>query len=163
MYEKSEESWPGRYKIKYRGKGNVKKNKDTIKVKNITKWNDCQLWKRTEFSVQFSCSVVSDSLRHHGLQHARLPCPSTTPVAYSNLTPSCWWCHPTISSSVIPFSSRLQSFPASDSFPMSWFFASGDQSSGVSALASVLPMNTPDWSPLGWTGWISPTRTPRES
>ena len=104
-------------------------------------------------SVQFSWSVLSDSLRPHGLQHARLPCPSPTPRAYSNSCSSSWWCHPAISSSVIPFSFHLQSFPASESFPM--FFASGGQSVGVSALASVLPMHIQDWFPLGWTGWIS--------
>ena len=107
------------------------------------------------FSVQFSCSVMSDSLRPHGLQHTRPPCPSPTPGAYPNSRPSSQWCHPTISSSVIPFSSCLQSFPASGSFPMSQLFASGGQSIGVSASASVLPMKTQDWSPLGWTGWIS--------
>ena len=106
-------------------------------------------------SVQFSHSVMSDSLRPHGLQHARLPCPPPTPRTYSNSCPSNWWCHPTISSSVIPFSSCLQSFPASGSFPMSQFFASGGQRIAVSALASVLPMNTQNWSPLEWTGWIS--------
>ena len=104
-------------------------------------------------SVQFSSSVMPDSLRSHGLQHARLPCPSPTPRACSNSCPSSWWCHPTISSSVIPFSSCLQSFPASGSFPMSQFFTSGDQSIGASA--SVLPMNIQDWFPLGLTGWIS--------
>ena len=98
---------------------------------------------------------MSDSLRPHGLQHARPPCPSPTPRVYSNSCPLSWWCHPTISSSVVPFSSRLQSFPASGPFQMSQFFASGGQSIGVSASASVLPMNTQDWSPLGWTGWIS--------
>ena len=104
---------------------------------------------------QFSCSVVSDSLRPHGLQHARPPCPSPTPRVYPNSCRSCSWCHPTISSSVIPFSSCLQSSPASGSFPMSQFFASGGQSIGVSASASVLSMNIQDWLPLGWTGWIS--------
>ena len=104
-------------------------------------------------SVQFS-SVVSDSLRPHGLQHTRPPCPSPTPGAYSNSCLLCWWCHPTISSSVIPFSSCLQPFPASGSFPMSQFFASGGQSIGASA-SSVFPMNIQDWFPLGWTGWIS--------
>ena len=99
-------------------------------------------------------SSVSDSLWPHGLQHARPPCPSPTPWVHSNLCPLSQWCHPTISSSVIPFSSHLQSFPASGSFQMSQFFASGGQSTGVSALASVLPMNTQDWSPLGWTVWI---------
>ena len=106
-------------------------------------------------SVQFSCSVVSDSLGAHGLQHTRLPCPSPTPGACSNSCPSSWWCHPTISSSVISFSSHLQSFPASGSFPMSQFFILGGQSIGVSASASVLSMNTQDWFPLGWTGFIS--------
>ena len=104
---------------------------------------------------QFSHSVVSDSLWPHGLQHARLLCPSPTTGACSNSCPPSWWCHPTILSSVIPFSSRLQSFPASGSFPMSQFFISGGRSIGVSASASVLPMNTQDWLPLGWTGWIS--------
>ena len=93
------------------------------------------------------------SLWPHGLQHARLPCPSPTPGACSNSCSSSWWCHPTISSSVVPFTSYFQTFPASGSFPMSQFFASGGQSIGVSA--SVLPMNIQDWSPLGWTGWIS--------
>ena len=106
-------------------------------------------------SVQFSCSVMSDSLRPHGLQHARLPWPSPTPGAYSNSRPSSRWCHPTISSSVVPFSSHLQSFPGSGSFPMSQFFASCGQSIGASASASVLPMHIQDWFPLGLTGWIS--------
>ena len=106
-------------------------------------------------SVQFSSSVLSDSLRPHGLKHARPPCPSPAPRIYSNSCPLSQWYHPTISSSVVPFSSRLQSFPASGSFPMSQLFASGGQSIGVSALGSVLPMNTQDWSPLGWTGWTS--------
>ena len=107
-------------------------------------------------SIQFSCLVVSDSLRPHGLQHTRPSCPSPTPGVDSDLHPSSQWCHPTSSSSVIPFSSCLQSFPASESwFQMSQFFASGGQSYGVSASASVLPMNIQDWFPLGWTGWIS--------
>ena len=105
-------------------------------------------------SVQFSRSVVSDSLRPHEL-HARPPCPSPTPTVYSNSCPLIQWCHPAISSSVIPFSSCPQSLPASGSFPMSQLFAPGGQSIGVSASASVLPMNTQDWSPSGWTGWIS--------
>ena len=105
-------------------------------------------------SVQFSCSVMSISLRPHGLQHARPPCPSPTPRVYPNLCPLSQWCHRTISSSVIPFCSHLQSFPASGSFQMSQFFASGGQSIGVSALTSVFPMNTQDWFPLGWTGLI---------
>ena len=104
---------------------------------------------------QFSRSGVSDSLHTHGLQHARPPCPSPTPGVYSNSCPLSPWCHPTISSSVVPFSSCLQSFPASGSFQMSQFFASGGQSIGVSASASVLPMYIQDWFPLGWTGWIS--------
>ena len=106
-------------------------------------------------SVQFSRSVVSDSLWPHGPQHARPPCSSPTPGVYSNSCLLSRWCHPTISSSVNPFSSRLQSCPASGSFPMSQFFASGGQSIGASASASVLPMNIQSWFPLGWTGWIS--------
>ena len=106
-------------------------------------------------AVQFSCSVVSDSLWPHGLQHTRLPCPSPTPRACSNSCALSRWCHPAISSSVVPFSSCLQSFPASESFQMSQFFASGGQRIGVSASASVLPMTIQDWSPSGWTGWIS--------
>ena len=106
-------------------------------------------------SVQFSCSVVSDSLWPHESQHARPPCPSPTPGVRSNSCPSSRWCHPAISSSVVPFSSCPQSLPASGTFPMSQLFAWGGQSIGVSASASVLPMNTQDWSPLGWTGWIS--------
>ena len=106
-------------------------------------------------SVQFSRSVVSDSLRLNELQHARPPCPSPTPGVHSNSCPSSQWCHPAISSSVVPFSSCLQYLPASGSFPMSQLFAWGGQSIGVSALASVLPVNTQDWSPLEWTGWIS--------
>ena len=96
-------------------------------------------------SVHFSRSVVSDSLQLHGLQHTRLPCPSPTPRVYSNSCPLSQWCHPTMSSSVFPFSSRLQSFPASGSFPMSQFFKSGGQSIGISASTSVLPMNIQDW------------------
>ena len=106
-------------------------------------------------SVQFSCSVMSDSLRPHGLQHTRPPCPSPTPGACLNSGPLSQWCYPTISSSVVPFSSHLQSFPESGSFPMSHLFASGGQSIGVSTSASILPMNIQDWFPLGWTGWIS--------
>ena len=104
---------------------------------------------------QFSCSVMSDSLRPHEPQHARPPCPSPTPRVHPNPGPSSRWCHPTITSSVVPFASCPQSFPASGSFPMSQLFASGGQSIGVSASTSDLPMNTQDWSPLGWTGWIS--------
>ena len=103
----------------------------------------------------FNDSVVSDSLRPNVLQHTRLPSPSTIPGTCSNSCPLSPWCHPTISSSVVPFSSCLQSLPASGSFPMSQLFPWGGRSIGVSASASVLPMNTQDWSPLGWTGWIS--------
>ena len=106
-------------------------------------------------SAQFIHSVVSDSLRPHESQHARPPCPSPSPGVHSDSRPSSQWCHPAISSSVISFSSCPQSLPASKSFPMSQLFAWGGQSIGVSTLASVLPMNTQDWSPLGWTGWIS--------
>ena len=105
--------------------------------------------------VHFSCSVMSDSLRPGALQHTRLPNPSPTPGACSNSCPSSRWCYPIISSSIIPFSSCLQSFPAAESFLMSQFFTSGGQNIRVSASASVLPMNIQDWSPLGWTGWIS--------
>ena len=118
------------------------------------------LWSWVKFSsvqfssVQFSRSVVSNSLRPHGLQHARPPCPSPTPGVYPSSCPLSWWCHPTISSSVVPFSSCLQSFPASVSFQMSQFFSSGGQSVGVSVSASVLPMNILGWFPLGLTSLI---------
>ena len=105
-------------------------------------------------SVHFSHSVVSDSLKPHGPQPARPPCPSPTTRVYSNSCPLSWWCHPTISSSVVSFSC-LQSFPASGSFPVSQFFEAGGQSIGVSDLTSVPPVNIQDWFPLGWTGWIS--------
>ena len=98
---------------------------------------------------------MSDSLQPHELQHSRPPCPSPTPRVHSNSRPSSRWCHPAISSSVVPFSSCPQSLPASESFPMSQLFTWGGQSTGVSALASFLPKNTQDWSPLEWTGWIS--------
>ena len=107
-----------------------------------------------EDGVQFSCSVMSDSLQRHELQHARPPCPSPTPGVHPNPCPLSQWCHPAISCSVGPFSSCPQSFPASGSFEMSQLFASDGQSIGVSASKSLLPMNTQDWS-LGWTGWIS--------
>ena len=106
-------------------------------------------------SVQFSCSVVSESLRPHGLQHTRLPCPSPTPGACSNSCPSSQWCHPVISSFVIPFPSCLQYFPTSMCFPMSWRFRSGGENVGTSASISVLPMNIQSWFPLGVTGLIS--------
>ena len=105
--------------------------------------------------IHFGRSVMSNSLWLHGLQHTRLPCPSPTPRTCSNSCSWSWWCHPTITSSVIPFSSCLQSFPASGYFLMSHFFASGGQSTGVSASTSVFPMKSLNWLPLGWTGWIS--------
>ena len=108
-----------------------------------------------DISVQFNCSVVSDSLQPHESQHARPPCPAPSHGVHSNSHPSSQWCHPAISSSVVPFSSCPQSLPASECFPMSQLFAWGGQSTGVSALASFLPKNTQDWSPLEWTGWIS--------
>ena len=111
-----------------------------------------------EFGIQFSSVLLLSLLwlfATHGLQHARPPCPSPTLRAYSNPCPSSWWCHPTISSSVVLFSSQLQSFPASRSFQMSQFFTSGGQSIAVSASSSILPMNIQHWFPLGWTGWIS--------
>ena len=109
--------------------------------------------------VQFSCSVVSDSLWPHGLQHIRLLCPSPSPGVPSNSCPSSRWCHPAISSSVVPFSSCLQSFPASGSFTMSQFFAPSGQSIGASASTTVLPMNTEGWFPLGLTSLVSPLST----
>ena len=112
-------------------------------------------------SVQLSHSVMSDSLWPHGLQHARLPCPSPTPKACSNSCPLSWWCHPTITSSVVPFSSCLQSFSASGSFPRKHLFSSGGQSTRAQALTSVLPMNIQDWFPLGLLVW-SPC-SPRDS
>ena len=113
-------------------------------------------------SVQFSCSVMSDSLRPHELQHARPPCPKPIPGVHPNSRPLSRWCHPTISPSVVPFSSCPQSFPASGSFQMSQLFTSGGQSIGVSASTLVLPVNTQDWSPLGWTSWMS-LQSPRDS
>ena len=117
----------------------------------------CQHLKFAVFwrSVQFSCWVMSDSLRPHEFQHSRPPSPSPTSGVHPNSRPLCQWCYPAISSSVIPFSSCPQSLPASESFTMSQLFAWGGQSIGATALASVLPMNTQGWSPLGWTGWIS--------
>ena len=114
-----------------------------------------KVFRKYSLASQFSCSVLSNTLWPHGLQHARPPCPSPTPRAYSNSCPSSQWCHPTISSSVVPFSYRLQSFPATGAFQMSHFFTSGGQSIGVSASALVLSMNIQDWFPLVWTGWIS--------
>ena len=104
---------------------------------------------------KFRCAGVSDCLQSHGPHHARLPCPSPAPGNYSNSCPSSRWCHPTISSFVVPFAFRLHSFPALRTFPVSQFFVSGGQSIGVSASALELPMNTQDWFPSGWTAWIS--------
>ena len=132
------------------------KNKQTNKQKNSAQISPYVKFTQTTgptfSSVQFSRSVVSDSLRTHESQHTRPPCPSPTPGVYSNSCPSSQRCHPAISSSVVPFSSCRQSLPASGSFPMSQLFTWGGQSIGVSASGSVLPMNTQDWSPLGWTG-----------
>ena len=140
----------------------VKKPK---RVSNLEYWSSAGWFPVSLYvgfnSVQFNCSVMSDSLWPHGLQHARPPCPSPTPGAYSNSCPLRQWCHPTVSSSVIPLSSLPQPFPASGSFQMSQFFTPGGQRIGVSASASVLPVNTQDWSPSGWTGWIS--CSPRDS
>ena len=122
-------------------------------AKHCLCWSPCFIL-YSFYSVQFSCSVLFDSLPPHELQHARPPCPSPTPGGHSNSCPSSQWCHPAISSSVIPFSSCPQSLPASGSFPMSQLFAWGGQSIGVSASASVLPMNTQNWSPLEWTDII---------
>ena len=132
---------------------------DILAVSGIHKkekiWN-LTLVNKHSSSVQFSGSVVSDSLRPHESQHARLPCPTPTPGVHPNSCPSNQWCHPLMmSSSVVPFSSCPQSLPGSGSFPMSQLFTWGGQHIGVSALASVLPKNTQDWSPLGWTGWTS--------
>ena len=130
---------------------------------NFTKSFFCIYWYNHVLFPFFACWYDQFSsiqlLNHVQLfatpLHARPPCPSPTPGVFSNSCPLGWWCHPTISFSVVPFSSRLQSFPASGSFRMSQFFTSGGQSIGVSASTSVLPMNTQDWFPLGWTGWIS--------
>ena len=117
---------------------------------------ECNFYESNNFaSVQFSLSVVSDSLRLHESQHARPPCLSPTPGVHSKSRPSSRWCHPPVSSSVVPFSSCPQSLPASESIPMSQLFTWGGQTTGVSALASILPKNTQDWSPLEGTGWIS--------
>ena len=130
---------------------------------HYTEWSKSEKHQYSISSVHISCSVVSDSLQPHGLQHARPPCPSPTPRVYSNSSPLSWWCHPTISSSGVPFSSHLQSFPALGSFPMIQFFASGGKNIGVSASASVLPMNIQDWFPLRWTCWIFCPRDSQES
>ena len=132
-----------------------------VLTKMWSNWNSCtslvgyKMGQHTPISVQFSRSIVSDSLRPHGSQHARPPCPSPTPGVHSDSRPSSPWCHPAISSSVIPSSSCPQSLPASEYFPMSQLFAWGGQSTGVSASASVLPKKSQGWSPSEWTGWIS--------
>ena len=127
----------------------------SVNDKAIPKRN-CSQSLRWSFSpVQFSCSVVSNSLRPHELQHARPPCPSPTPGVHSDSHPPSLWCHPAISSSVVPFSSCPQSLPTSKSFPMSQLFTWSGQSTGVSALASFLPKKSQGWSPSEWTGWIS--------
>ena len=120
-------------------------------------WSSCNL---VHVSVQFSRSVVSDSLQPHESQHASPPCPSLTPGVHSDSCPSSQWCHPAISSSVVPFSSCLQSLPASESCPMSQLFTWGGQSTGVSALASFLPKKSQGWSPSGWSYWFSFSREP---
>jgi len=126
------------------------------KIKNrITIWSNNPNPGHISSQVHFSCSVVSDSLWPHEPQHARPPCPSPTPGIHPNPRPLSWWCCPTVSSSFVPYFSCPQSFPASGSFPMSQLFTSSGQSIGVSASASVLPMNIQDWFPLGWTDWIS--------
>ena len=126
--------------------------KVALKIGSFVFW---VFWQGNQFSsVHFSHSVVSNSLRPHESQHSRPPCSPPTPRVHSNSCPSSRWCHPAISSFVVPFSSFPQSLPASGSFPMSQLFAWVGQSTGVSALASLLPMNTQDWSPLEWTGWV---------
>ena len=127
------------------------RTRNLLKLCDISPHNNSLLWIALIQSIQFSGSVMSDSLQPHGLQQARPPCPSPTPGVYSDSCPLSQWCHPTISSSVVPFSSCPQSFPASGSFPISQLFTSGGQSIGVSASTSVLPMNIQDWFPLGWT------------
>ena len=121
---------------------------------NTDEWIQ-RLWYIYTIFSSVICSVMSDSLQPHKLQHARPPCPSPTLGVYWNSCPSSWWCHPAITSSVVPFTSCPQSLPASGSFPMSQLFAWGSQSTGVSTSTSVLPTNTQDWSPLAWTVWIS--------
>ena len=137
------------WKTPWMGKPGVLQSMESQRVRHV--WAT-SLWL---LSVQFSHSVVSNSLRPHGVWHTRTPFNQPTPRAYSNSCSLSRWCHPTISSSVVPFSSHLRSFPTSGSFQMSQFFASGAWSIRVSASTSVLLMNTQDWSPLGWTGWIS--------
>ena len=168
LYVSSENKWPDsrsvlevepagfsdRWMVECKGKGTIKafclRN---WKMEFRVKLSFCK-WERF-ISVHFSLSVVSTSLQPHGPQHTRPPCPSPTPKVFPNSCPLSQWCHPTISPSVIPFSSCPQSFPASGSFPMSQLFASGGQNIRVSASALVPPTNIQDWFPLGWTGWIS--------
>ena len=126
-----------------------------VLISNLNCWYIVQVFGHLKDSLQFSHSAVSNSLWPHRLQHARPPCPSPTPGAYSDSCPSSQWCHPIISSFVVPFFLCPQSFPASGSFLVSQFFTSGGQSIGVSASTSVLPMNIQDWFLLRWTGWIS--------
>ena len=132
-----------------------------INIKTKSFWEKTRILEKLKYnsfsssSVQFSCSLMPDSLQPHGLQHDRPLCPSLTPRVYSNSCPLSRWCHQTMSSSFVPFSSCLQSFQISGSFPMSHFFTLVGQSLGASASASVLPMNIQDWFTLGWTGWIS--------
>ena len=148
LWPPSQVGWGGRPE-------GVQDGRDTCTPMAKSCWGMAKTVTTLSSSVQFIRSVVSDSLAPHGLQHVRPPCPSLTPGVYSNSCPLSRWCHSTISSSVVPFSSCLQSFPASRSFPMSWFFTSGGQSIEVSASASVRPVNILDWFHLGWTGWIS--------
>ena len=134
----------------------TKKNLNTIYELNFFyRKNYLSFLFRSHCSVQFSCSVIFNSFWPYALQNARLPCPSPTPGACSNSCPSSWWCHPTISSSVVPVSSCLQSFPSSGSFPMTQFFTSGGWTIGVFSFSISPPMTIRDWFPLGWAGWIS--------
>ena len=138
----------------WKKKNKKQKTKQYWRSTTLENWYCFQIYCQFN-SVQFSHSVMSDSLQPHESQQASPPCPSPTPGVHPNPCPLCRWCHPTISSSVVPFSSCPQSLPASGAFPMSQLFAWGGQGIGVSASASVLPKNTQDWSPLEWTGWIS--------
>ena len=155
MYPKELKSWSERH-ICSPMTFNIIHNNKVRKLMSVNRWRVKKILSQTMgYSVQFSRSVVSDSLRPHESQQARPPCPSPTPGVHSNLPPSSRWCHPAISSSVIPFSSCPQSLPASEFFLMSQLFAWGGQSTGVSTLASFLPKKSQGWSPSEWTGWIS--------
>ena len=148
--------WEIRFKCFYqKGKRKMKQYVGINMLISLTIVITLHMYVTYTFSQFISAAQLCPTLRPHGLQLARPPCPSPTPGVYSNSYPLSQWYHPTISSSVVPFSSCLQSFPASGSFPMSPFFTSGGQSIGVSDSASVLPKNTQDWFPLGWTGWVS--------